>query len=171
MSIQGVGSQRPAVQPLQTQNVGFAQPAQQAQQADPLAALTKALEALEQAVQSLSTKGFNNNQSVAQQAGQNLGQSGGSATNNTANQFNWQNLLGGGSTFDQQNAAPTPPVQQNNAGTRPTNDFLGAAGGGAGPVQTTQAPHHDNGLHLGDERSGGGGSGIRVGSDGANNIR
>jgi hypothetical protein len=165
MAIHGVNSQRPAVQPLQTQNA-FAPQTQQAQRQDPLEALTKALQALEQAVQSLTTKGFNNGQSVAQQATQNLGSSG----NSTANQFDWSSLLGGGSTFERpqtQFAAPTPPVQQ-----RQDTSFLGATGGGGTPVADTRGRdngRHDNGLHLGNERSGGGGTGVRIGSDGANN--
>jgi len=160
MSITNVSSQRPAVQPLQTQQTAFAPATQQAQRQDPLAALTKALEALEKAVQSLSSnKSFSNGQSVAQQAGgTNLGQSGASKTN----PFDWSSLLGGGSTFDQhQTAAPTPPVQQ-----KQDTSFLGAGGGGGGNAVPV---HQDNGLHLGNEKSGGGGNGIRVGSDGANN--
>jgi hypothetical protein len=159
MSIPSVNSQRPAVQNFQT-----TQPTPRAQrkegpalQQDPLAALTKALEALEKAVQSLSTKGFNNNQSVAQQAGTNLGQSGAAK----GNQFDWGNMLGGGSTFEpqQQYTAPTAPVQQ-----KQDTSFLTGTGGGPGGDT-----HVDHGLHLGNTKSGGGGSGIRVGSDGANN--
>ena len=120
MSIQVANSQARPVQTLQTQNTGFAQPAPQAKQPDPLQALTMALQALEQAVHALSSKGFNNNQSVAQQATQNLGQSGNAAGNN----FDFANLFQGGSTFDRQQtlAAPTPPVQQNTQATRPTQD-------------------------------------------------
>src|SRR3954469_20527851 len=108
MSITNVSSQRPAVQPLQTQQTAFAPATQQAQRQDPLAALTKALEALEKAVQSLSgNKSFSNGQSVAQQANNHLGTSGGSQQN----PFDWSSLLGGGSTFEKNapTAAPTPP--------------------------------------------------------------
>lgn len=158
MAIQGLNSQRPAVQTLQTtQPTPFAQ-RKEGPQSNPLEALTKALEALEQAVKSLSSnKSFNNGQSVAQQAGQNLGTSGGSQ----APQFDWNSLFGGGSSFEQQ-AAPTPPAQQT---ARQDTSFLNGTGGG--PAGTTT--RHDNGLHLGNEKSGGGGSGIRIGSDGANN--
>ncbi|HYV44528.1 MAG TPA: hypothetical protein VFA20_06675 [Myxococcaceae bacterium] len=160
MSITNVSSQRPAVQPLQTQQTAFAPATQQAQRQDPLAALTKALEALEKAVQSLSSnKSFSNGQSVAQQAGgTNLGQSGASKTN----PFDWSSLFGGGSTFEK-NAAPTPPVQQK----QDTTFLGGVGGGGGGAVQVNDK--HDNGLHLGNEKSGGGGTGVRIGSDGANN--
>ena len=100
---------------------------------------------------------------MAQQATQNLGQSG----NATGNNFDFANLFQGGSTFDRQQtqAAPTPPVQQNTQATRPTQDFLGAAGGGGG----TAAPVHGNSDHhiqLGNDKSGGGG---RVDPGGANN--
>ena len=157
MAIQGLNSQRPAVQTLQTtQPTPMAQRKEGPQQANPLEALTKALEALEQAVKSLSSnKSFNNGQTVAQQAGQNLGTSGGSQ----APQFDWNSLFGGGSTFDQQ-AAPTPPAQQ-----KQDTSFLNLGGGGPG----TTTVRHDNGNHFGDQKSGGGGSGIRIGSDGANN--
>lgn len=179
MSVQGVNSQRPAFQPVQTQQTqqtGFAQPAQQkAQQNDPLAALTKALEALEQAVSALSSKGFNNNQSVAQSATQNLGQSGKSQQP----AFDFSNLFGGGSVFDQPKTAPTPPaqqftapaqqftapVQQFTAPAQTNNDFLKGSGGGAAPVHGN-SDHHIQ--EFGNQKSGGGG-GIRVGSDGANN--
>ena len=159
MSIQGVNSQRPAVQPVQTQHATLAQPAQQAQQAqqaDPLAALSKALEALEQAVHSLTSKGFNNNQTVAQQATQNLGQSGNST--GQGHNFDFSSLFQGGSTFQ---PAPAPQVQQapvqQNTGTQP--GFLDNRGGGGGGG--------DNHIHqFGDDRSGGGG---RVDPGGANN--
>src|SRR4051812_16684892 len=131
--VQGVNSQRPQMQPVQTQQTqqtGFAQPAQQqAQKSDPLAALTQALAALEQAVQALSGKGFNNGQSVAQQATQNLGQSGGSKQP----AFDFSNLFSGGSTFDAGKAQPSQqtyqptfqaPVQQQAAPAQTNNDFL-----------------------------------------------
>jgi len=157
MAIQGLNSQRPAVQTLQTtQPTPFAQRKEGPQQANPLEALTKALAALEEAVKSLSTnKTFNNGQSVAQQAGQSLGTSGGSQ----APQFDWSSLFGGGSTFDHQ-TAPTPVAQQ-----KQDTSFLNLGGGGPG---TTTTVRHDNGNHFGDQKSGGGGSGIRIGSDGAN---
>lgn len=157
MAINSVGPQRPAVQPVQTQQTAFA-PAQQQQPASQnsaLDALNQALNALEQVLQAFkSSPSINNGQSVAQQAGTSLGQSGASK----APAFDWGSLLGGGSTFDQQTqAAPTPPVQQ-----RQDTSFLNQGGGGAAPA------HVDHGLHLGNERSGGGG-GVRIGSDGANN--
>ena len=163
MAVQGVNSQRPAVQPLQTHTTGPAQTAQKAQQpADPLQALTKALEALEQAVSALSSKGFNNNQSVAQSATQNLGQSGGSK----APAFDFSNLFGGGSVFDQQKSQPTaptytPPVQTT---TQPQQNFLNGTGGGAAPVHGN-SDHHLQ-LDFGNQKSGGGG---RVDPGGANN--
>src|SRR5262245_19716086 len=106
MAIQGVNSQTRPVQTFQTQQTGSTQPAAQQQQAqnDPLAALTKALEALEKAVSALTNRGFNNNQSVAQQANQNLGTSGQSQ----GNPFDFSNLFQGGSAFD-----PKPAPQQN----------------------------------------------------------
>lgn len=161
MAINSVGpQQRQPVQTLQTQQpTPFAQrkesPAQSQNSA--LDALNQALNALEQVLQSFkSSPSANNGQSVAQQAGTSLGQSGASK----APAFDWGSLLGGGSTFDHQaQAAPTPPVQQHQ-----DTSFLGQGGGGGGG-----AVHLDNGLHLGSERSGGGGTGVRVGSDGANN--
>ena len=167
MAVQGVNSQRPVVQPLQTQHTGPAQTAQKAQQpADPLQALTKALEALEQAVSALSSKGFNNNQSVAQSATQNLGQSGGSK----APAFDFSNLFGGGSVFDQQKSQPTaptytPPVQSFVPTAAPQQDtsFLTGTGGGAKPVHGNSDHHLQD---FGNQKSGGGG---RVDPGGANN--
>ncbi|HEY8207307.1 MAG TPA: hypothetical protein VIG99_07490, partial [Myxococcaceae bacterium] len=161
---------------LQTQQAGFAQPAQQkAQQNDPLAALSKALAALEQAVQALSSKGFNNGQSVAQQATQNLGQSGKSQQP----AFDFSNLFSGGSVFDQQKSQPAQqtyqpsqptyqpsyqaPVQQQTAPAQTNNSFLNGSGGGAGPVHGN-SDHHIQ--QFGNDRSGGGG---RVDPGGANN--
>jgi hypothetical protein len=172
MAVQGVNSQRPVVQPLQTHNTGIVGPAaqQKPQQSDPLAALTKALEALEQAVQQLSSKGFNNNQSVAQSATQNLGQSGGSK----APAFDFSQLFGGGSMFDQpktqQAAQPTqptytPPVQNYvpTAAPQTNNNFLTGSGGGATPVNGNSDHHNQD---FGDKKSGGGG---RIDPGGANN--
>src|SRR4051812_48484996 len=109
--VQAVNSQRPAIQPAQTQNTGIdapqyqPQPPPPQQKSDPMQALTQALAALEQAVQALSGKGLNNNQSVAQSAGQSLGTSGQSK----APAFDFSSLFSGGSVFDQQKSAPTQP--------------------------------------------------------------
>ena len=169
MAIQGVNSQtRPVQQNFQTQSTGFAQPAaQQQQQNDPLAALSKALAALEQAVAALSSKGFNNSQSVASQANQNLGVSGQSQSN----PFDFSNLFQGGSTFDAQPAVQNNPLYQPSGGggenplftARPNHDFLNEKGGGAGNGNGNEKAHFNHGH----EKSGGGG--IRVGTDGANN--
>lgn len=169
MAIQGVNSQTRPVQTQQTQNTGFAQPAAQQQQLknDPLAALSKALEALEQAVSALTSKGFNNSQSVASQANQNLGVSGQSQSN----PFDFSNLFQGGSTFDAQPTVQNNPLYQPSTGGGNNflhekgggggNDFLNGTGGGAGGGN--DKAH----LNFGHQKSGGGG--IRVGSDGANN--
>ena len=162
MAIQGVNSQTRPVQQFQTQGAGFAQPAAQRQpQQDPVALLTQALEALAQAVQALSSRGFNNNQSVASQAGQNLGASGPSQ----GNPFDFSSLTNGNSLFEQpavQNnplytpaytPPPTPTVADNKSGGGGGLDVLNNKGGGAG-----------NGLAFGNDKSGGGG-GFRPGTD------
>jgi len=166
MSIQGVPSQTRPVQQFQTQNAGFAQPAaQRQQQQDPVALLNQALEALAQAVQALTSRGFNNNQSVASQAGQNLGASGASQ----GNPFDFSSLFGGGSLFEQPSVqnnpiytpaytppAPTPTVANNNGGGG--LDVLNNKGGGGGGTRP--------GTEIGalNVKSGGGG-GTRPGTE------
>jgi hypothetical protein len=153
MSIQGVNSQTRPVQQFQTQGAGFAQPAaERQQQQDPVALLNQALEALAQAVQALTSRGFNNNQSVASQAGQNLGVSGGSQ----GNPFDFSSLFSGGSLFEQPSVQSnpvyqptfTPPAQAPQPQPQLT-DVLDNKGGGGGRPGTE--------LGLLSAKSGGGG--------------